>query len=207
MSLLNPQVVFISWLPPDPTNGIIIDYTVRLSIKPSGQLLRTTVVELEIVNFDSLDLANLFYSVTVTARTAAGMGPDSEPVCFGAEPMSTTMEPVSTMDSTSDATPTPSHSTPTLLTSSTPTPLTSSTPSQLPSETPTLSETTLPAVFDDTYYIVRIVPPVVIGIFLIAMLIVTIIFYVHIQKANQRKRKGQYQFSEFNNASEGQEMQ
>ena len=215
MTLLNQQGVFINWLPPNPTNGIIIDYTVRLSSEPSGELLRTTIVSLEIVNFGSLDLTNLFYSVTVTARTIAGVGPESEPVFFGTEPISTTMEPVSTMEPTSDGTtsseptdplPTPSQSTSTPLTSSTPsrstpTPLTSSTPSQQP------PETTFPAVFDDTYYIVRIVPPVVIGIFLIAMLVVTIILYVHIRNANERKRKGLYQFSEFNNASEGQEMQ
>lgn len=200
MTELSQQVVIVSWLPPDPTNGVILDYTVTVYSEPSGQLLTETTVDMEIANIAGLDLLNLYYSIRITARTGAGMGNESESVFFGIEQSTipTTIEPMrdSTTMSTSLVS-TDSISTPI-------TPMTSSTPSQ-PSGMPTpqtgsqtltqLNFTTSENVCDDPdYIVVCIVPPVVIGVLLlIAILLLTVILCVRQKRILSAKKKGIYE--------------
>ena len=209
VSALNQQVVLISWSPPEASNGVILGYTIRLSSEPTGQLLNTAMVDLEFVNFDGLDLNTMYYSVAIAARTSAGLGPESESVFFGTEPGTSTpvtnpvtptpLETESTSEipgteSTSATTAPTSTLIPLMLTTS----ITStSTPPDLTSVTiaPTPPVTPMPPteVRDDTYYIVRIVPPVVFGVFLIVMAIVTLILCVHLRTL-RIKRAGAYMF-------------
>ena len=210
VSALNQQVVLISWSPPEASNGVILDYTVRLLSEPSGQLLDTAMVDLEFVNFDGLDLNTMYYSVAVAARTSAGLGSESESVFFGAEPSTSTpaTDPVTQTppgtESTSEIPGTEEipASTPAATSALIPLMPTSSvtftsTPLDLTtlSVTPTPPATTIPPmeVRDDTYYIVRIVPPVVFGLFLIVMGIVTLVLCVHL-RTMRIKRAGAYMF-------------
>lgn len=215
VDILTQQLVIVSWLPPDPTNGIIIDYTVRVFVELSGQLFDSATVTTEPVNFVGLDLDNVRYRTAVSARTSVGSGPDSEPVYIGMEPETVTTSvtvqetPSEIVVSTSEVqifplpTSTPSTPPPSIT-------LTSSTPTQPPLATPTTQATTPTTppgfVMDDTYYIVRIVPPVVFGLFLVIMLVVTVFFCLHIQRTSAKKRKGAYRFSELENEG-GHQMQ
>lgn len=156
VDILTQQFVVVSWLPPDPANGNIIDYTVQVFIAPSGELFDSRVVTEEFVNLTGLDLDNVRYRISVSANTSVGSGPDSEPIYIG---MGLTLP--------------------------------SSTPTQPPSATPTIS-----IILDDTYYIVRIVPPLVFGLFLILVLVVTVLFFLHLQRITVKKRTGTYKFSE-----------
>ena len=86
--------ILVSWLPPDPTNGIILDYRVQVFTVASGELFATQTVavganeqeDVQLVNFSGLDLENMEYRVSVSARTAAGRGPESDPVIVGMTP-------------------------------------------------------------------------------------------------------------------------
>ena len=49
------------------------------------------------------------------------------------------------------------------------------------------------------YLIIIIVPVVVVAVVLIVLLVVTVIFCAHLRKITQRKKRGMYQFSEFQN--------
>ena len=53
--------------------------------------------------------------------------------------------------------------------------------------------------FDQVYLIIIIVPIVVVAVVLIILLVVTVIFCAHFRKITQRKKRGMYQFSEFQN--------
>ncbi len=195
VSTLSEQAVFISWQSPNPTNGAIIDYSVILRNEPGGQPIRTLTVNIEIASLDNLDLTNLYYSIAISARNNAGLGPESEPVFFGIEPVLTTMNPTSDVNTAStDTTAQPTSES------------TTSSDTSIPSTEGTTNFSTITAVLNNTYYIVRIVPPVVVGVFLIAMLVVTIIFLVHIHNVRERRKKGVYKFK-FSNGSDDLEMQ
>ena len=49
------------------------------------------------------------------------------------------------------------------------------------------------------YLIIIIVPVVVVAVILIILLVVTVIFCAHIRRITLRKKRGMYQFSEFQN--------
>ena len=90
---LSSQSILVSWSPPDPPNGIIHDYEVRVVVSLSGQLFtnRTVPVSLEnqnvpqFVTIDGLDLDRVRYLVTISARTGAGRGPETEIVTIGTQ--------------------------------------------------------------------------------------------------------------------------
>ena len=90
---LSSQSILISWSPPDPPNGIIQDYEVRVVVSLSGQLFtnRTVPVSREnqdvpqFVTIDGLDLGRVRYLVTISARTGAGQGPETEAVAIGTQ--------------------------------------------------------------------------------------------------------------------------
>ena len=52
------------------------------------------------------------------------------------------------------------------------------------------------------YYIIRIVPAVAAAILLVFLLVVTLIVCGHVRQAPSRKKRGMYQFSEFENEGE-----
>ena len=86
--------ILVSWLPPDPTNGIILDYRVQVFVVTSGELFANQTVavgaseqeDVQIVNFGGLDLENMGYQVSVSVRTSAGRGPESDPESVGIVP-------------------------------------------------------------------------------------------------------------------------
>ena len=86
--------ILVSWLPPDPTNGIILDYRAQVLTVTTGELFATQTItisaneqeDVQIVNFSGLDLENMGYRVSVSARTAPGRGPESDPVIIGIQP-------------------------------------------------------------------------------------------------------------------------
>ena len=49
------------------------------------------------------------------------------------------------------------------------------------------------------YLIIIIIPIVVVAVILIILLVVTVIFCAHIRRITLRKKRGMYQFSEFQN--------
>lgn len=208
VSTLSEQAVFISWQSPNPTNGAIIDYSVILRNEPGGQPIRTLTVNIEIASLDNLDLTNLYYSIAISARNNAGLGPESEPVFFGIEPVLTTMNPTSDVNTASTDTtaqPTSESTTSTDTTTQPTSESTTSSDTSIPSTEGTTNFSTITAVLNNTYYIVRIVPPVVVGVFLIAILVVTIMFLVHIHNVRERRKKGVYKFK-FSNGSDDLEM-
>ena len=90
---LSSQSILVSWSPPDPPNGIIHDYEVRVVVGLSGQLFtnRTVPVSREnqntpqFVTINGLDLDQVRYLVTISARTGAGRGPETETVAIGTQ--------------------------------------------------------------------------------------------------------------------------
>ena len=91
---INMTTILVSWLPPDPTNGIILDYRVQVFVVTSGELFATQTIaigaseqeDMQLVNFGGLDLENVGYRVLVSARTAIGRGSESDPESVGIVP-------------------------------------------------------------------------------------------------------------------------
>ncbi len=171
-------MILVSWLPPDPPNGVLVGYTVRVLIEPTGQEFDSTTVAVgreeqqdsQSVTFSGLDLANVAYRVLVTATTSAGIGPSSQPVLIGAlrtaTPSQGTPGSEVTTESTTDANATDA--------------------------TPTIG-----ASRDDVYYVIRIVPPVVGGFLVVAALLVAAFCFVH-SRAITKRKKGQYMVEQTN---------
>ena len=90
---LSSQSILVSWSAPDPPNGIIHDYEVRVVVGLSGQLFTNRTVSVsqenqnapQFVTIDGLDLDRVRYLVTISARTGAGRGPETETVAIGTQ--------------------------------------------------------------------------------------------------------------------------
>lgn len=203
MSPVGSTLIIVSWFPPDPPNGVLTSYMLRVLIEATGQEFHSSSVNvnqdeqqvLQTVNVGGLDLDNVGYRVFVSASTRAGSGPSSEPVLIGAlgdgtmtpqttptQVVTTAVEAVSTNSATDDVTSPPTTDAPT-------TSLTTPTVLATPTSTPTMTVISR----DDVYYIVRIVPPVVGGFIVVGMVLAIILCCVH-RRVAHKKRKGLYQF-------------
>ena len=77
-----------SWLPPDPTNGLITNYTIYCAvtitmdtIPPPGSFIQRAITTGSEVGVIIMDLeAYTFYQCYVTANTSVGEGPASNTV-------------------------------------------------------------------------------------------------------------------------------
>lgn len=88
VATISATTVSISWQPPDPPNGILLDYELLVQASSSGaEVVRLLVPITEEEqgmahsrNVTGLSLEEEVYTVTVSARTSAGRGPESAPV-------------------------------------------------------------------------------------------------------------------------------
>lgn len=215
--------VIVSWLPPDPRNGIILQYLVQVLLGDTDQMANgqtvsvgPTMAEQEMgrsVTFVGLDLDNFQYRIEVYASTIAGTGPSSIPVFVGMDSgtNATTMvtpppPPTSTMtidDTTSSAT-NETTSSPSTATESPTTLQTTDVPQTTIGDDGTTTDDILVTVDDtaapapvrnDEYYIIRIVPPVVIGLFILVIVVVVMMGCLCRSRMNRDKKKGLYTVS------------
>lgn len=187
----------VSWLPPDPPNGILTHYLVRVLMEPEGEELYNTSIsvgvaqqlDVQSVTFSGLDLANVGYTVLVFANTSVGMGPSSDPIRIGAEVSTAVPTPEIATSAEATTSPETTDDTSTVETDDT-------TGTLLPQTTPTLgSEITESVSRDDVYYIIRIVPPVA-GIFLLVAVVLVIVFCCLHRCLLVKKSKGRYQIQD-----------
>lgn len=221
-TLTSPSgAVIVSWLPPNPRNGIILQYLIQVSLASTNQTVNSQTVsvgnsmaEQEIgrsVTFVGLDLDNFQYRIEVYASTSVGTGPSSIPVFIGMDSGNLTPPMTSDADATTTEAPPTSTtieqpqdttSSSVQMTSSPATDITSlpdgTSTNPLTSEPTTdMLETagdTAPApVRDEEYYIVRIVPPVVIGLFILVIVVVVLMGCCCRSRTNREsKKKGLY---------------
>ena len=218
-TLISPSsAVVVTWLPPDPRNGIILQYLVQVLLASTSQIVNSqtvsvgsSIAEQEMgrsATFVGLDLDNFRYRIEIYAFTSAGQGPSSIPVFVGMDSGNAT-PPTTATSTTTDALPTSTTtveqpqdttSSSVQMTSSAATDITSS-PSTS-TESPTISQTTdilqtvgdtAPApVRDDEYYIIRIVPPLVIGLFILVIVVAVAVGCCCHSRANREHKKGLY---------------
>ena len=188
--------ILVSWLAPDPPNGVLTEYLVRVLLASTGEEFSRTSVGvsaesvLQSVSVGGLDLDNIGYRVLVSASTSIGMGPTSAPISVGAD-VGTTAAP--------QTTPTPTSAETTDVASTddleTVTPPSSDTPPSV--TTPMNSSVSC----DTVCYVVRIVPAVVAGVAVLVVIgtIVLVVLCVRHQQTSCRKNKtGLYQFQDNN---------
>lgn len=207
--MISPSgAVIVSWLPPDPSNGIIVQYLVQVYLDTTDQVVNSQAVSVgSSVTFVGLDLDNFRYRIVVYASTRAGTGPSSIPVFVGMDfaTNTTTTEapPTSTMtvdDTTSSSVTTEVTSSPS---SSTESPTTLQT-TDMPQTTgisittttdkvqTTVGDTASAPVRNDEYYIVRIVPPVVVSLFILVIVVVVVTGCCCRSRMNRENKKGLY---------------
>ena len=207
--MISPSgAVIVSWLPPDPPNGVIIQYLVQILLDTTDQIVNSQTVSAgSSSTFVGLDLDNFRYRIVVYASTRAGTGPSSIPVFVGMDPAtnttSTEAPPTSTMtvdDTTSSSATTEVTSSPS---SSTESPTTLQT-TDMPQTTgisvttidevqTTVGDTAAPApVRNDEYYIVRIVPPVVVSLFIVVIVVVVLMGCCCRSRMSRENKKGLY---------------
>ena len=93
VDIINTETIIVSWLPPDPTNGIIKDYEIQVVVDESGQLFSRQTIpvadneqdSVPVVNFNGLQLDSVQYRIAVSASTGGGQGPESIPVFVGVQ--------------------------------------------------------------------------------------------------------------------------
>ena len=210
--------VIVSWLPPEPRNGVILQYLVQVLLGATDQTINSQTVSVgssmaeqemgRSVTFVGLDLDNFQYRIEVYASTGAGTGPSSIPVFIGmdsatnattimVDPPTSTMAIDDTMSSaTNEVTSSPSTATesPTALptTDTLQTTINDSTTKD-DVQTITVGGTEAPAPFrDDEYYIVRIVPPVVVALFILVIVVVVVMGCCCRSRMNRENKKGLY---------------
>lgn len=193
--------VTVSWLPPDPSNGVILQYLARILVASTGQLAGSqTVQNGQTVIFSGLDLDNVRYQIEVCASTSAGQGPCSIPVSVGTDLISTTEAPP-----TSDVTERPQDTTSSAQTVQTippttapgttlPSPVTVLSSSMATSVPPTVGETQPAPVRNDEYYIVRIVPAVIVALFIIVIVVAVAMGFCCHSRVNRESKTGAYTF-------------
>lgn len=209
--------VIVSWLPPDPRNGIILQYLVQVLLDTTDQIVNSQTVSVgssmaeqemgRSVTFVGLDLDNFQYRIKVYASTSVGTGPSSIPVFIGMDSVTntTTTEPppTSTMtvdDTTSSSVTTEVTSSPSSSTDSpttlqmTDVPLTTgigvtTTTDEVQT---TVGDTASAPVRNDEYYIVRIVPPVVVCLFILVIVVVVVTGCCCHSRMSRENKKGVY---------------
>ena len=205
VALSSQTAVTVSWSPPDPRNGVILQYLVQISAASTGQAVASRTVaigsstpdqegtQLEI--FTGLDLANVRYRIEVYASTSVGQGPSSIPVFVGMDSgnvitTTTDSQPTTTeqpQGTTVEAPPMTSEASP--ITTDDATPSTDSSTVGLPTTTDT------PSPFrTDEYYIVRIVPPVVVVLFILAIVFAVAMGLIVRSRRSKERKKGLYSF-------------
>ena len=218
-TLASPSgAVIVSWLPPDPRNGIILQYLVQVLLDTTDQTVNSQTVSVgssmaeqemgRSVTFVGLDLDNFRYRIEVYASTTAGTGPSSIPVYIGMDsaPSTTTTVAAPTsavtvddIDTTSSATneitssPSTATESPTTLTQTTEMRQTTLGDGTTTDEIQATIGNTAPApVRNDEYYIVQIVPPVVVGLFLLVIVVVVVLGCCCRSRMNREEKKGLY---------------
>lgn len=209
--LSSRTAVFVSWLPPDPPNGILLQYLARILTVSTSHIASSQVLTIgstteeqgmaRSITFEGLDLDNFRYQIEVYASTSVGQGPSSIPVFVGMDSgnviITTGADRVTTdaeqpRDTTSSA--------PVLQTTiSTGQPIVTQTvlitTSLLPTTSgmpPTVGETLPSPVLDDEYYIVRIVPPVVVILFILVIFVAIVMGFCCRSRMHRESRKGIY---------------
>ena len=92
IAIISMTTISVSWQPPDPPNGILLDYELLVWASSSGaEVVRLTIpiteeeqTTAQSRNVTGLSLEEAVYVVTVSARTAAGRGAESAPVAVTA---------------------------------------------------------------------------------------------------------------------------
>ncbi len=209
--------VIVSWLPPEPRNGVILQYLIQVLLDTTDQMVNSQTVSVgssmaeqvmgRSVTFVGLDLENFRYRIEVYASTGAGTGPSSIPVFIGtdsatnatttvvAPPTSTMTVDDTTSSVTNEITSSPSTTTefPTSMqtTDMLQTTIGDGTTSE---EAPTtVGDTAAPAaVRNDEYYIVRIVPVVIIVLFILVIVVVVVMGCCCRSRMNRDSKKGAY---------------
>ena len=210
--------VIVSWLPPEPRNGVILQYLVLVLLGATDQTINSQTVSVgssmaeqemgRSITFVGLDLDNFQYRIEVYASTGAGTGPSSIPVFIGMDPATNAttimVDPsTSTMtidDTTSSATNEVTSSPSTAMESLTILPTTDTLQTSIDDgtttdavQTITIGDTEAPAPFrDDEYYIVRIVPPVVVALFILVIMVVVVMGCCCRSRMNRENKKGLY---------------
>lgn len=211
--------VIVSWLPPEPRNGVVLQYLVQVLLGTTDQTVNSQTVSVgssmaeqemgRSVTFVGLDLDNFQYRIEVYASTGAGTGPSSIPVFFGVDsttnattaavdpPTSTMTVDDTTSSVTNEITSSPSTATesPATLpiTDALQTTLNDGTNTTTDDVQSTVGETEVPAPMRDAeYYIVRIVPPVVVTLFILVIVVVVVTGCCCRSKMNRENKKGVY---------------
>jgi hypothetical protein len=175
VNAVGSNLILVSWLPPDPSNGILTSYLLLVQTQlgmaevfsnniPVGVAQQMTP---QTVTVSGLDLENVGYNVFVFANTSVGMGPSSGPIQIGAEvgtPAETTADVTEEGGTMSQAT--------------------------TSQATPTLGSENISR--DPAYYVIRIVPPVVAAFLLVAVVLI-IVFCCLYRRAVLNSSKGHYQ--------------
>ena len=157
------------------------------------------------VTFVGLDLDNFRYRIEVYASTGAGTGPGSIPVLIGMNSAAntttapTSMVTVDDIDTTSSATneitssPSTATESPTTLQQTTEVRQTTLGGVTATDEVrATVGDTAPSPIRNDEYYIVRIVPAVVIGLFVMVIVVVVVMGCCCRSRMNRDKKKGVY---------------
>ena len=213
-TLSSQTALTISWSPPSPRNGIILRYFIEISAASTNQAVQSRTVMVgsslqdqernQLQLFTELDLANVRYRIDIYASTSVGQGPGSIPVFAGTDSgivmttaEATPMTTVQPQDTTSEATPTtmedigdPQDTT----SEATPPVTTDDMTSSSPTTTDTPTQRT--PVRNDEYYIVRIVPPVVVALFILAIVFAVAMGCIFQSRHKKDSKKGQYSFGD-----------
>ena len=202
--MFGANLVLVSWLPPDPLNGVLTSYLLRVLREPTGEEVNRTIIPVSLaqqqdaqsVTLLTLELESTSYRVLVSASTRAGRGQSSEPIIIGTE-AATTPSPQTTPTTLPDAT--TETSTTTGENATTPEQPTNETTTQPvtmgTNQTDTNGTDVTPALRDDVYYVVRIVPPVAGGFLLLAVVLIILFCCVH-RYTVRKKKKGLYRVQE-----------
>ena len=149
------------------------------------------------VIFTGLNLDNVRYQIEVYASTSVGQGLSSIPVFVGMDSGIATEAPPTTTEGPQDMT--SSIQLPTTPLTDAPG-TTSSEPTTMPrlpmtTDTPaTVGETQPASLRNDEYYIIRIVPPVVAGLFIIVIVVAVAMGFCCHSRVNRESKKGLYAF-------------
>ena len=211
--LSSRTTVIVSWLPPEPRNGIVRQYLARILVASAEAVVNSQVLTIGTTNeeqamvrsvtFGGLDLDNFRYQIEVYASTVVGQGPSSIPVFVGMDsgneittteaiPVTTDVEePEDTTSSVPVFQTTVPTSQPVVNQSN---PATTSVSPTTTSRLPSVGETLPTPVMDAEYYIVRIVPPVIVVLFISVIIFAVAIGFCCHSRVNRQSKKGLYAF-------------
>ena len=203
------SLVIISWFPPSPANGVLVNYSLRVLLETSQDVAFSQVIpvsptqqdDLQTVSVTGLNLETSRYRILVSASTRVGTGPDSTPLFIGTEVTMAT-------DATPPTTPPPTLSTTVEMMTDEVTTVEMTTSSQTdvestasvttdevtePETTPTATPNSTAVERDDVFYVIRVVPPVVGAFLVVGVVLIVLLCCMHKRNVSQKK-KGLYQF-------------